>query len=131
MDTMKFVADPLKRVGEVEFGMSREKVRSILGEAKEFKKSKYSKNTTDDFGFCHVYYDPDNCCEAIELFGDIEIVVAGEIVFPGSVENIRTIIKDLDGDGYGYLSVKESIGVTESNGMIEAILFGKAGYYAG
>ncbi len=46
--------------GDVEFGMDRETVRSRLGKYTEFKKSEDSENTTDDFGFCHVYYDSEN-----------------------------------------------------------------------
>ena len=48
---MKINATPLQEVNGVKFGMPRNEVRAILGEAREFKKSKFSKNTTDDFGY--------------------------------------------------------------------------------
>ena len=38
-------------------------------------KSKFSKNTADDFETCHVFYDLDNNCEAIELFSNINIKI--------------------------------------------------------
>ena len=59
---------PLISVGKVEFGMPRTEVRQIFGEFSEFRKSELSKNTADAFSFCHVYYDNNNCCEAIEIF---------------------------------------------------------------
>ena len=59
---MKINVVPLQEVNGVKFGMHRNEVRAILGEAREFKKSKFSKNTTDDFGYCHVFYDTDNQC---------------------------------------------------------------------
>ena len=52
----KFVINSLKSVGNIKFGESREEVRKEYGDFKEFKKSKYSKNTTDDFKSFHVYY---------------------------------------------------------------------------
>lgn len=40
---------PLAEVNGVKFGMKRCDVRKIFGNATEFKKSKFSKTTTDDF----------------------------------------------------------------------------------
>ena len=48
-------ATPLVEVNGVKFGMKRCDVRKIFGNATEFKKSKFSKTITDDFGFCHVF----------------------------------------------------------------------------
>ena len=53
---MRFDAVPTVRVNGVKFGMNREKVRSLLGAATEFYKFDDDINTTDDFGFCHVFY---------------------------------------------------------------------------
>ena len=57
---MRINAIPTKSVSEVEFGMNRERVRTLLGDAIEFYKFEDDINTTDDFGFCHVFYDKDN-----------------------------------------------------------------------
>lgn len=52
---MRLNVIPLESVGDVKFGMTREEVRSILGDAEEFKKDPDDDITTDDFGFCHVF----------------------------------------------------------------------------
>lgn len=59
---MRFDAVPTTGVNEVKFGMNREKVRSLLGAVIEFYKFDDDANTTDDFGFCHVFYDQNNEC---------------------------------------------------------------------
>lgn len=125
----KLVAIPLVGVGDVRFGMTREEVRRIFGYAKEFKKSPFSKTTTDDFGFCHVYYDADNKCEAIEIFDGAEVKVAGKVVFPGSIRKIKSVIGGLVKDDCGYTSASYSTGVFASGRKIESILFAGSGYY--
>ncbi len=50
---MRFDAVPTVSVNGVAFGMSREKVRSLLGTAAEFYKGKDAVNTTDNFKFFH------------------------------------------------------------------------------
>ena len=54
---MRFDAVPTTGVNEVKFGMNREEVRRLLGSATEFYKFDDDVNTTDDFGFCHVFYE--------------------------------------------------------------------------
>jgi len=50
------------------FSLDRETVRrKENGEYKEFRKNKFSKNTTDDFGAFHAFYDETDRLEAIEL----------------------------------------------------------------
>lgn len=63
-----FFIEPFKRVGHISFGSDRESVRKEMGEYKEFRKSRFSRNSTDAFGGCHVYYGQDNHVEAVELF---------------------------------------------------------------
>ena len=54
----KWIIVPNKKVGDIEFGMKRKTVREVIGEEyKEFKKNIFSKNTTDDYGEFHVYYN--------------------------------------------------------------------------
>ena len=48
---------PQEDVGDVSFGMTRDEVRSIFGDYTEFNKTRMSKSTTDDFGFCQVFYN--------------------------------------------------------------------------
>lgn len=125
----KLNVTPLCQVGDVHFGMSREEVRALWGTATEFKKSKYSKNTTDDFGFCHVFYDAENRCEAIEIFGEAEVVINGVTVFPGATGLLESLISDKEQDDSGFISKTRSIGVYAPYGDIESVLFGCKGYY--
>lgn len=120
---------PLKKVNDVEFGMKREEVRELWGEAKEFKKSKFSKVTTDDFGFCHVYYDENDRCEAVEIFEDAEVFINGGVVFPGKIELAKEKIEDLVEDEGSWISYEQSIGIYAPGEKMESILFGKKGYY--
>ena len=125
----RIVAVPLVAVGGVRFGMKRDEVRQILGNAREFRKNQFSRNTTDDFGFCHVFYNADNECEAIEVFPEVEILVNGQIIMPSSLESIMGIAQDLHEDDGCLISESLSIGITISSGNIESILFGCQGYY--
>lgn len=125
----KVFAQPLKEVNGIKFGMKREDVRKIIGEAKEFKKSKFSKNTTDDFGYCHVFYNDDDECEAIEIFNNTEVLINETVVFPINISEIKTIIKDLVEEEGSFISKSQSIGIYAPNGNMESILFGNIGYY--
>lgn len=127
----RVTAEPLKRVGEIELGASRSAVREAANLSyKEFKKTPLSSNTTDDFGAFHVYYDDGDRCEAVELFDDVEVEVAGNVVFPVTPEEAQRVIPSLVSDGDGLISVEESIGIYAPGGKMESILFGARGYYA-
>lgn len=129
----EIVVTPLKAVGDIEFGMSRNEVRGILGKYREFKKSKFSSNTTDDFGYCHVYYDKENKCEAVEIFDDVTVKIGQQVVFPLAFSKTCEILKVRDGnveiEEGSCTSLKESIGVYAPQGYGETILFGCEGYY--
>lgn len=126
----KVIAEPLKHVGEIELGASRSAVRKAVNlPCKEFKKTPLSANTTDDFGAFHVYYDDDDCCEAVEFFNDVEVEVDGKLVFPTSPEEAQRVIPSLVPDSDGLISVEKSIGIYIPGGTMESILFGVKGYY--
>lgn len=126
---LKFNVQPLVEVNGVKFGMSRADVRKQFGEAVEFKKNKFSKTITDDFAFCHVYYDTDDKCEAIEIFKEAEVTVNGKVIFPGTISDAQKFIKDLEEEKGSYISKSQSIGIYAPEGEIECILFGNRGYY--
>lgn len=129
MDKDKITAVPLKEVAGVKFGMKRLDVRKVFGDAKEFRKSKYSKNFTDDFGFCHVFYNSDDECEAIELFEEVQVIIDGRLVFPTTLDEAKKIFGQLSEDSGSYISKKESVGIYAPSGRMESILFGVVGYY--
>ena len=116
---------PLESVDGVRFGTKRSEVRKQWGSFDEFKKSAFSQNTTDDFGFCHVYYDADDNMEAVEIF-DADVYIGDIKVFPVSETEVKGIIDDLDNE---LISVSKSIGVYAPYGKAECILFGCKGYY--
>lgn len=127
---MRFDAVPTVSVNGVTFGMSREKVRSLLGTATEFCKGKDAVNTTDNFKFCHVAYDENNKCEAIEIFYESEVYVNGTLIFPTDFETAKKVIEDLEEDDDGLISISKSIGIYAPCGDMESIVFGKEGYYS-
>lgn len=85
----KVNAVPLKEVAGIKLGMKRSEVRKVLGEANEFKKTKFSKTLTDDFGFCHVFYNSDDECEAIELFKEVQVMIDDRLVFPTTLDEAK------------------------------------------
>ena len=127
---MRFDAVPTVSVNGVAFGMSREKVRSLLGTAAEFYKGKDAVNTTDNFKFCHVAYDENNKCEAIEIFDESEVYVNGSLIFPTDFETAKKVIEDFEEDDDGLISISKSIGIYAPCGDMESIIFGKEGYYS-
>ena len=119
---------PLEKVGEVSFGMNRSEVRNIFGNASEFNKSSLSKNTTDDFGFCHVFYNDDKC-EAVELFNTVKVIVNGTSIFDSDVDTVKRLFPDAEDTDAGFISKEMSVGVYAPENQIESILFGCKGYY--
>lgn len=119
-----------KMVNGVSFGTEREQVRKVFGaECKEVQKNIFSKNTMDVYEDYHIYYSGDNTFEAIEIFGRVNIRIGGIKVYPGGVPSLRKIIHDLRPDGDGYISLKDSVGITSEDDVVKSILFGCSGYY--
>lgn len=126
----KWIVEPLKVINGIAFGDSREKARKLMGcPHTEFKKSKYSSNTTDDFGFCHIFYNGDNKVEAIEIFSDVEIEISGKKVFPNGLAELKALIPDLKDENGSFISERSSVGVTMDGQTMDSILFGCPHYY--
>lgn len=85
---------PYKGITNAKFGEKRDIVRKNLGSFKEFKKSKFSKNTTDDFGFCHIFYDSENNVEAIEFFDNSDIVFNQKQLFSLDYKALKSFLND-------------------------------------
>lgn len=127
---VKWDAIPLKEINGIKFGMSRSEIRKSFGNKyKEFRKNKFSKNTTDDFGICHVFYSQDDKCEAVEVFDGCEVSIEGRVIFPVDILSVKRLIPDLKEDYGSYISTKLSIGIYAPEGEPESILFGETGYY--
>lgn len=90
----KITISPYEGFNQISFGDSREIVRNKLGNYTEFKKSKFSKNTTDDFGFCHVFYTPDNKVNAIEFFPGAEVSFNNKSLFSLSYSDAKAFLSD-------------------------------------
>ena len=152
----KITIEPLKKVGDIAFGMTRNEVRKVLGDAVTFMKTPDDDSLTDDFGFCHIYYDADDRCEAVEIW-DAEVYIKNEIriikhigddlyesvalciniepadekaIFIKKLEGIesRTFF-DIEADDEGFISIDYSIGITAPDEEMEGILIGKENYY--
>ncbi len=118
----------LQEVNGVKFGAVRNEVRSALGDATEFRKTQCSKTTTDDFGYCHVFYNEKDEFEAIEIFDYEDIIINGESVGSKSVESVMAMFDDAV-EECGFISSKYSVGVYAPDNNIESFLFGCKGYY--
>lgn len=129
----KFDICLVESVNGISFGSDRAIVRNALGNNfKVFRKSRYSKNTTDDFGVCHVFYSSDDTLDAIEIFPGAAICVnSAEISFeyPALIEWVKHLDPEAAADSDGIVSKKLSIGVYAPYEQCESILFGKQGYY--
>ena len=127
---MKFDVIPNESVGQLYFGAERSSVRTILNGFKgEFKKSKFSKTTTDDFSYCHVFYDKDNRCNAVEFFEKCELIYHGKDLFRISVAELKSLVPDIKEEYGSYISMQASIGVVFNGGSVESVLIGGKDYY--
>ena len=132
---------PLKSIGPIEFGADREEVRKILeSDFQEYKKTASSLNTTDTYDGYHVFYTQENKCKAVEIFGDMQVILQGVEVFPAEFATAVRLIPDLmryededdpeypnDGE---YLSRKWSVGLGVDEGKVDSLLVGCDGYYS-
>lgn len=126
---------PLKNVGGIIFGMPRADVRKLLGKPlSEFRKTRISVNTTDDYGEFHVYYTADNMCEAVELFGGSTVWLNGQTLFPATQASFVSWMHSIDPDcevtESDVLSRKMSIGASFEAEKVVSVLFAQEGYYA-
>lgn len=88
-----FIFNPFKGAGDIHFDDDREKVRQ-LGVYEVFKKNRFSKNTTDDFGSFHVYYDENNKVEAIEFFPDSILIFNRKNLFMLNPQELTKKLND-------------------------------------
>lgn len=128
----EFCVESFNHVNELFFGMARDSVRKLGGAYREYKKTPFSQNTTDDFGEFQVFYSPDDRCEAVEIFSGSRIMLAGELL-PWEASSLtawaqshdrKASIQDdlLTAPGLGFSAAF-------SGDTVDSILFYKTGYY--
>lgn len=126
----KYIVTPLVGFDSVKFGMSRDEIRGILGiPTREFKKSKYSKSTTDDYGAYHIFYDINDRFEAVEFFEETMIFDNKGNAFPRTAEALSKLPYHFVSDDESHICTEQSIGVYAPDGNVESILFACEGYY--
>ena len=126
----KWEVIPLVSVGPIKMGMTRDDVHGLFKEkCKEFKKTKYSKNTTDDYGKFHVYYTSDNLVEAVEIFEGIELSLYNNVIFPIKVCEIENKISGIEKNESSYIHKAKSIAIETGEEMAESILVGAEAYF--
>ncbi|QAA31082.1 hypothetical protein [Clostridium manihotivorum] len=137
---MNYIIKPYDSIGMISLGMSRESVREIFdNKFREFRKNQFSENTTDDFMYCHVYYDTNNICEAVELFEPAEVSF-NEFEILGVSYNLveeffRKLDNSIDINDAGFTSYKYGIGIfapyaiDEPEEPVESVIVFKQGYY--
>lgn len=126
----KWIVKPLVSVGDIAFGMERESVRKLFHEKyKEFRKTKLSKNTTDDFGRFHVYYNEQDKVDAVEIFEGVQLQLDGKVIFPVNTSNIPSAIPGIQQDGFSYTHAAKSIAIEANSSAAESILIGSEGYF--
>ena len=126
----KWTINPTKEINGLKFGSDRDIVRKKFGEPKkEFKKSKYGKNTTDDYGDFHVFYNKDNELEAIEIFSG-EVSLNGKRIMPGNVKSVIDTFNGFADEAPNYINKELSVGIQSSNdGAIKSVLIGCKDYF--
>ncbi|MBB6624506.1 hypothetical protein [Clostridium gasigenes] len=126
--------------GYLKLGKTRNYIRKCFdNKFKEFKKTPISETSTDDFGYCHVYYTKEDKCEAIEFFEIAKITFNGKSLMGEPYNNIKKFFEVIDNtidfDDNGFTSIKYGIGVyapfaeDEPKEPVESIIIFEKGYY--
>lgn len=101
-DKRKITITPYSGIGLIKLNSDRLSVRKALGDYKEFKKTKSAVNSTDDFKWCHVYYDKNDKCVAIEIFFEnkekLEVKLDGKDINASSFDDNVKHFQEKDGD---------------------------------
>ena len=128
---IRIVVKPTISFEGIPFGTNKSDVRNVLRNKKNIlpKSIKTSDEITDAYEGFNVYYDINDCAEAIEFYDSSEVLIDGKVYFPGNVRNIKEKFPMLHEDDIGVVSEVDSIGICESKGELKTILFGKKDYF--
>jgi len=128
----KYEIKSYQGIGNINFGEDRSEIRNKLGLYKEFKKSKFSKNTTDDFRIFHVFYSAENKVNAVEFFPESNLKFCNISLFANSYKEIINQIEDsnIEEDETGIIFKTLGFSLFSPNkDKIESILVFEKGYY--
>jgi len=131
---INLIIKSMESVNEIKFGMTRDEIHSLWGETEGFYKGE-ADILTDDYGFCHIYYDSNDLFEAIDIAAEYVDVYYENTILPEKYSDIlsffRNMYDDIEEHGNGFISKKGSIGVYIENDedIVDAIVFGKKGCY--
>ena len=130
---MKYAVELAKSVNGVAFGADRECIRKCLGgKYKEFKKNLFSKNTSDAFSDCVVYYTPDNKVDAIEFAQGAEVSISGKVIL-WEYDFIKNWLFSLDSETIiqadGLTSIPNGVSVFIIDRDVQSILFSVPSYF--
>lgn len=128
MDSMNFT--PYISVGAIKFGESREEVRKLIGNYKEYKKNKFSTNTLDDFGFCQVFYDANNKVEAVEMYRNVKLIYDDVNLFDLDKSELVNKLQNhhIDDDEYGMTIPSLGLSISLIDNVPDSILVYQRGY---
>ena len=125
---------PYEGAGQIKLGSPRTETRKTFGAFKEFRKTKGSKNTSDDFFCCHVFYNDQDQVEAIEFFDEAEFLFKEQNLFLFAFAELVSFLKNnsvnFSEDDSGLRS--DAIGLSAyspDKQRIETILVYRQGYY--
>lgn len=135
---------PYQSVGQIRFGMTREEVRSLLGEpSATFYKGLNTESPTDAYDHVgvHVYYaHPSGYCEALEFFEPAQLLLAEKPLFQLSFVQLKEWLSSQDSeleiDDEGLTCFKYGLGLyapewkEDANLPVQGILvFNDRNYY--
>ena len=135
---------PYQGVGQIRFGMTREKVRSLLGEpSATFYKGLNTQSPTDAYDNIgiHIYYHhPSGYCQALEFFEPAQLLLKEKQLFELPFVNLREWLlsqdSELEIDDEGLTCFKYGLGIyapdwkEDSNLTAQGILvFNDRNYY--
>lgn len=126
----KFVITPLVKVGNIGFNETRDIVRNRLGEYTEFRKTKFSKNTTDNFGSFHVYYSPENTVDAVEFFYGSIVLFKNKDLFNLNTEELVSLFgeNNLEKEENSLVFSSYGVEIVIEENRASSILVHKEGY---
>lgn len=129
----EMILKPYVSVGTILFGEERDTVRKESSDSfREFKKTKFSQNTTDDFGGYHVFYDGSDKVEAVEVFPGNSVLYRDKNLLRISYAEAVKLLKDHNcrEDEYGFIDSDAGISVyAPDHNQIESVLLFRKGYY--